>query len=312
METLTDLVQSQFNDLVAQGTWLTEKTKKLAEDKIRAIIHNIGYPDFILDDNLLQSEVQGLDYKNDKFFENVLQNLRWRTNQEMGRLDERVNRTLWTATPAVVNAYYSRNRNQIMFPAGILQPPFYHKHFPKSLNYGGIGVVIGHEIIHGFDDKGRQFDHAGNINQWWDHESSERFHNKAQCIIDQYNGYLVDEVGIYLNGMNTQGENIADNGGIKQAYYAYKKWLKTNDITSEEPLPGLEHLNHDQLFYLNFAQVWCGSTRPEALRSKLKTAVHAPGKYRVTGTLSNSKEFAKAYNCPVGSKMNPVNKCSIW
>ena len=113
METLTDLVQSQFNDLVAQGTWLTEKTKKLAEDKIRAIIHNIGYPDFILDDNLLQSEVQGLDYKNDKFFENVLQNLRWRTNQEMGRLDERVNRTLWTATPAVVNAYYSRNRNQI-------------------------------------------------------------------------------------------------------------------------------------------------------------------------------------------------------
>ena len=113
METLTDLVQSQFNDLVAQGTWLTEKTKKLAEDKIRAIIHNIGYPDFILDDNLLQTEVQGLNYKTDKFFENVLQNLRWRTEQEMSRLDERVNRTLWTATPAVVNAYYSRNRNQI-------------------------------------------------------------------------------------------------------------------------------------------------------------------------------------------------------
>ena len=109
-----------------------------------------------------------------------------------------------------------------VFPAGILQPPFYHKHFPKSLNYGGIGVVIGHEIIHGFDDKGRQFDHAGNINQWWDHESSERFHSKAQCIIDQYNGYLVEEVGIYLNGMNTQGENIADNGGIKQAYYVIK------------------------------------------------------------------------------------------
>ena len=106
-----------------------------------------------------------------------------------------------------------------VFPAGILQPPFYHKHFPKSLNYGGIGVVIGHEITHGFDDKGRQFDHIGNINQWWDHESSERFHNRAQCIIDQYNNYKVEEVGIYLNGMNTQGENIADNGGIKQSYY---------------------------------------------------------------------------------------------
>merc|ERR1719361_1397976 len=149
----------------------------------------------------------------------------------MSQLDKSVNRTHWTATPTDVNAYYSRNRNQIMFPAAILQPPFYHKFFPRSLNFGGIGVVIGHEITHGFDDKGRQFDQHGNIDPWWDSSSLQKFQNKAQCIIDQYGNYKVDEVDVYLNGINTQGENIADNGGIKQAFYAYKNWL--NSVTSE-------------------------------------------------------------------------------
>lgn len=259
MEALTDSVQSVFRDLVLKGDWLTNKTKKLAEEKIQAIIHNIGYPDFIINEEELQKrEIDGvnqmlslrlsklnlrltfqLEYKEETFFENVLTNLKTRTIRELSQLDDGVNRTLWTATPAVVNAYYSRNRNQIskpyktrdkydkddhqscqnlVFPAGILQPPFYHKHFPKALNFGGIGVVIGHEITHGFDDKGRQFDHSGNIKQWWDHESSHNFQTRKQCMIDQYSSFQVDSVNMKLNGGNTQGENIADNGGIMQSY----------------------------------------------------------------------------------------------
>ena len=146
------------------------------------MIHNIGYPDLVLSDQQLQSEIQGLTYFEEEFFENVLTNLNGRTQREMAMLGQRVNRSIWTTTPAVVNAYYSRNRNQIMFPAGILQPPFYHKFFPKALNFGGIGVVIGHEITHGFDDKGKQFDEQGNINQWWDTSSSTSFRDKVRLI----------------------------------------------------------------------------------------------------------------------------------
>merc|ERR1719481_1059480 len=225
-------------------------------------------------------------------------------------IDHAVNRTQWTATPADVNAYYSRNRNQIMFPAGILQPPFYHKYFPKAVNYGGIGVVIGHEITHGFDDKGKQFDEQGNIQQWWDDDSSDSFRDKALCIINQYSRFTVSEVGAALNGLNTQGENIADNGGIKQAYRAYNKWKEEHG--PEPPMPGLPDISPDQLFFLNFAQVWCGTSRPEALHSKLKTAVHAPGKYRVLGTLANSKEFSRVFQCSPQDNMNPQEKCQVW
>lgn len=197
-----------------------------------------------------------------------------------------------------------------MFPAGILQPPFYHRHFPRSLNYGGIGVVIGHEITHGFDDKGRLFDKDGNLHRWWKDSEIYVFHRRAQCLIDQYSRYTVNEVGMRIDGINTQGENIADNGGIKQAFLAYERWLRIHGDAAET-LPGL-NATGKQLFFLNFAQLWCGSMRPEATKNKLKTAVHSPGKFRVIGTLSNSEEFAEVYDCPLGSPMNPVNKCTVW
>lgn len=229
---------------------------------------------------------------------------------EHDRLDKNIDKTLWNTPPAVVNAYYSRNRNQIMFPAGILQPPFYHRDFPRSLNFGGIGVVIGHEITHGFDDIGRLFDSEGNLHRWWSDQAIEAFHNRAQCLIDQYSRFTVTEVAMKIDGFNTQGENIADNGGIKQAFLAYEKWLLDNDDVGET-LPGIP-LTHLQLFFLNFAQIWCGTMRPEATRNKLKTAVHSPGRFRVIGTLANSEEFARVFQCPVGSAMNPVQKCSVW
>lgn len=198
-------------------------------------------------------------------------------------------------------------------------------------------MVIGHEITHGFDDKGRQFDKDGNLKQWWNNATIQAFRQRTQCIIDQYSNYELDDVGLPINGRMTQGENIADNGGLKQAYRAYRKWVGRH---GEEPLlpgpniirpatPSFMHfinnfliimgvvgaglnLSHDQLFFLNYAQIWCGTMRPEDALSKIRSSVHSPGPIRVLGPLSNSPEFARAYSCPLGSPMNPHKKCSVW
>ncbi|XP_071557180.1 neprilysin-4 isoform X1 [Temnothorax nylanderi] len=311
---MTREIQRSFRELLDKTSWIDDETKRLASEKVNAMSLRIGYPDFILQSHLLNERYKDVVIRPDKYFENILNILRHLTRVEQARLGRAVNKTLWNTAPAVVNAYYSRNKNQIMFPAGILQPPFYHRFFPRSLNYGGIGVVIGHEITHGFDDKGRLFDKDGNLHRWWKDEAIDGFHRRAQCLIDQYARYTVTEVGMQIDGVNTQGENIADNGGIKQAFrsslQAYERWLRLNE-REDETLPGM-NATGKQLFFLNFAQVWCGSMRPEATRNKLKTALHSPGRFRVIGTLSNSKDFAQVFNCPLGSPMNPVSKCSVW
>ncbi|KAM7360462.1 M13 family metallopeptidase neprilysin 4 isoform 2-T2 [Cochliomyia hominivorax] len=309
---MTHDLQQAFRDILHTTDWLDPQTKHLAELKVNAMSLKIGYPDFILDTEELNEQYAGIVIDPDKYFENTLNVLLHTTKTEQNKLHEPVNKTTWQTAPAIVNAYYSRNKNQIMFPAGILQPPFYHRHFPKSLNFGGIGVVIGHELTHGFDDKGRLFDRNGSIHKWWSDTSIKGFDERARCIISQYGNYTVGEVGIALNGESTQGENIADNGGIRQAFHAYKKWLKENpEAALDERLPGI-NMTGEQLFFLNFGQVWCGAMRPEAVRNKLNTAIHSPGRFRVIGTLSNSIDFAKQFNCPLGSPMNPTHKCSVW
>ncbi|XP_075973794.1 neprilysin-4-like isoform X2 [Anticarsia gemmatalis] len=308
--TMTREIQQSFRELLRITDWIDDKTKKLAAHKVDAMMLRIGYPDFILNKKELDDRYKEVTIHPDKYFENILNILQHLTKMEQSRIGQPVNKTLWNTAPAVVNAYYSRNKNQIMFPAGILQPPFYHRHFPRSLNYGGIGVVIGHEITHGFDDKGRLFDCDGNLHRWWSDSAIEAFHRRAQCLIDQYGRYVVPEVNMKLDGVNTQGENIADNGGVKQAFRAYVHWVQKNGVAGET-LPGLNH-THTQLFFLNFAQVWCGAMRPEAMRNKLKTAVHSPGRFRVIGTLSNSHDFAREFRCPPGSPMNPTHKCTVW
>lgn len=311
---MTHELQQAFREILNSTEWIDIATKNLAELKVNSMSLRIGYPDYILSHEDLNEKYEDLNIDAEKYFENTLNVLRHLTKTEQSKLGKPVNKTAWNTAPAVVNAYYSRNKNQIMFPAGILQPPFYHRFFPKSLNYGGIGVVIGHELTHGFDDKGRLFDREGNLHRWWSEDSIKEFHNRAQCLIDQYGKYTVKDVGIAVDGENTQGENIADNGGIKQSYNAYKKWLEQQtdpEVLANELLPGL-NATSTQLFFLNFAQVWCGAMRPEASRNKLKTAVHSPGKFRVIGTLSNSDEFAKEYNCLPGTPMNPIKKCKVW
>ncbi|CAG9584830.1 unnamed protein product [Danaus chrysippus] len=308
--TMTREIQQAFRELLHMTDWIDEETKKLAAHKVDSMMLRIGYPDFILNKKELDDRYKEVQIHPDKYFENILNILQHLTKMEQSRIGQPVNKTLWNTAPAVVNAYYSRNKNQIMFPAGILQPPFYHRHFPRSLNFGGIGVVIGHEITHGFDDKGRLFDCEGNLHRWWSDSAIEAFHRRAQCLIDQYGRYVVPEVNMKLDGVNTQGENIADNGGVKQAFHAYQRWLLQHGA-ADETLPELNHTS-TQLFFLNFAQVWCGAMRPEAMRNKLKTAVHSPGRFRVIGTLSNSLDFAREFQCPPGSPMNPIHKCSVW
>ncbi|KAF2882292.1 hypothetical protein ILUMI_23857, partial [Ignelater luminosus] len=307
---MTREIQQSFRELLSHASWLDGDTKILARVKIDAMRLRIGYPDFILNHEELTERYKDVTVKPDLYFENTLSILQHLTQREHAKLGTVVDKLMWTAPPAVVNAYYSRNKNQIMFPAGILQPPFYQRHFPRSLNYGGIGVVIGHEVTHGFDDTGRLFDKEGNLHRWWKNSAVLAFHGRSQCLIDQYNKYTVPEVSVHVDGVSTQGENIADNGGLKQAYKAYTKWLEKNPY-ADETLPGL-NLSNTQMFFLNFAQVWCGSSRIEGMRNKLKRDVHAPGRYRVIGSISNLKEFSDAYGCPLGSPMNPPNKCSIW
>ncbi|GFS75640.1 neprilysin-1 [Nephila pilipes] len=302
-------IKTAFLELLDEVDWMDGETREAARQKAVLMSEKIGFPEYLMDPQTLDEEFEGIEFKPDTYFENVLLNLKHYSRKEQLKLRTPVDRMQWVTSPAVVNAFYTRSKNFITFPAGILQPPLYHQNYIRSLNYGGIGVVIGHEITHGFDDKGRQFDHFGNLKQWWHSDALQRFQTKADCMINQYGDYIMTDIDMKVNGINTQGENIADNGGVKQAFRAYRSWVTRN---GEEPLlPGL-NLTHEQLFFLNYAQIWCGVMRPEAAVNIIRTGAHSPGRFRVIGALSNSKDFIEAYNCPLGSPMNPEHKCEVW
>ncbi|XP_065496465.1 neprilysin isoform X3 [Caloenas nicobarica] len=304
-------IRDVFIKTLDELTWMDAETKKKAEQKAIAIRERIGYPDEIVsDDTKLNSEYQELNYKEEEYFENIIQNLVFTQKKRLKKLREKVDKEEWISGAAVVNAFYSASRNQIVFPAGILQPPFFSASQPKSLNYGGIGMVIGHEITHGFDDNGRNFNENGDLVDWWTEESARNFKELSQCIVYQYGNFSWDLAGgQHLSGINTLGENIADNGGVRQAYKAYENFVKKHG--KEKLLPGLE-MNHKQLFFLNFAQVWCGTYRPEYAVNSIKTDVHSPGKFRVIGSLQNSPEFSEAFSCTNANYMDPAKKCRVW
>ncbi|XP_033953697.1 neprilysin-like isoform X3 [Pseudochaenichthys georgianus] len=310
MEEMIKDIREVFISNLYDLTWMDAETKKAAEEKARAIRGRIGYSDDIRDDGYLNNEYKDLSYSTEEYFENILQNLEYVQKKRLRKLGVKVNKDEWVTGAAVVNAFYSSSKNQIVFPAGILQPPFFSKGQAKSLNYGGIGMVIGHEITHGFDDNGRNYDKDGDLKDWWTPDSTQKFLDQSKCIVNQYGNFSWDLAnGLHLNGNNTLGENIADNGGIRQAYQAYKNYVKEH---GEEPsLPGIG-LSHDQLFFLNFAQVWCGTHRPEQAVNSIKVNVHSPGKFRVLGSLQNFPEFAKAFKCNKNSYMVPDNICRVW
>ncbi|KAK6188536.1 hypothetical protein SNE40_004694 [Patella caerulea] len=303
-------LQKSFNNLLQTNDWMDEITRTSAKEKSDVIGNKIGYEERILNDTYLNNLYENYTYKEEEYFWNIVGNIQESSAYNKRQLRLPVDKTKWHISPSTVNAYYSGTNNEIVFPAGILQPPFYHKNFPQSINYGGIGVVIGHEITHGFDDQGRQYDKSGNLRQWWTDDVITKFKSKAQCVIDQYGGFTVPEAGIQINGINTQGENIADNGGLKQSFQAYRNWVKQRG-KEEMVLPGLD-FTPNQLFFINFAQIWCSNMRKESAINRVLTGVHSPNRFRVIGTLRNSAEFAEAFSCPASSFMNPDKKCKVW
>jgi predicted metalloendopeptidase len=230
-------------------------------------------------------------------------------NRNTKKIDNPVDKQEWNMTPPTVNAYYSPPLNEIVFPAGILQPPFYDRTMDDAVNYGGIGVVIGHELTHGFDDQGRKFDPNGNFRDWWTKEDGAEFEKRAACTADEY-GSFEPVAGTKLNGRLTLGENTADNGGSRIAMIALMNHLrKANPAAMKKVIDGF---TPQQRFYLGFAQVWCENVRPEQSKRLAQSDPHSPGRFRVNGTLLNNEDFDKAFGCKKGDKMVSANPCRTW
>ncbi|XP_072111338.1 endothelin-converting enzyme 2-like isoform X2 [Mobula birostris] len=306
-EKMINEIRAAFKDGLEKLTWMDDETRQAAEEKADAIYDMIGFPDFILDSKELDEVYDGYEVSEDSFFQNMLNFYNFSARIMADQLRKTPNRDQWSMTPPTVNAYYVPTKNEIVFPAGILQAPFYARNNPKSLNFGGIGMVMGHELTHAFDDQGREHDKDGNLRPWWQNSSLETFKNKTECMIHEYNQYTVN--GEHIKGKQTLGENIADSGGLKAAYHAYKAWVKRNG--EEKLLPALG-LNNHQLFFVGFAQVWCSVRTPESAHEGLITDPHSPEKIRVIGALSNSKDFAEHFNCLPGTPMNPGKQCEVW
>ncbi|XP_035475542.2 phosphate-regulating neutral endopeptidase PHEX [Scophthalmus maximus] len=315
MEELIEAVRWAFIDILEkENDWMDQPTKKRAVEKAHAVLAKVGYPEFILNDTYLSEDLKELEFSKMDYYGNVMQTLKFIAQSDVAWLRRSVPRTEWFTNPTTVNAFYSSSTNQIRFPAGELQKPFFWgREYPRSLSYGAIGVIVGHELTHGFDNNGRKYDKNGNLDQWWSNSSITAFNEKTQCMIDQYNDYHWEEAGLNVRGKRTLAENIADNGGIREAFRAYRRWVDESRGGVEEPLlPGVD-LNNNQLFFLSYAHVRCNSYRPEAARDQIQSGAHSPPKYRVVGAMSNYEEFRKVFNCPESSAMNRgAQSCRVW
>lgn len=311
--TMVGNIMEEFDKMIYDLEWMDDKTKLQAYTKLKNIVQFIGYPEEILNDKKLDNFYNGLQITKTGYLYNNLQLQKWKRVYDTKKLLNNVSQKSWELIDdiAVVNAFYGPQINSINIPAGILGGVFFHEKRPLYMNYGGIGYVIGHEISHGFDDQGSQRDENGNLVDWWAPKTKKYYQDKVQCIIEQYGNYTVDVGGkpLNLNGINTQGENIADNGGIKAAFHAYTKLTKR--IGQEPSLPGLPY-SPRQMFWISAAQQWCTNWTPSMLKNKVITGVHSPGRARVNLPLANMDEFSQDWNCPSGSSMNPVKKCEVW
>ncbi|KAG8222300.1 hypothetical protein J437_LFUL001842 [Ladona fulva] len=304
-------VRGAFEEIVKELQWMDEGTKGRTLEKLEAMRPFIGFPGWLLTPGELEAYYEGAEVIEGELFETYIRLSEASLRRALEDIRRTSDKDRWITAATTVNAFYSPILNSVTFPAGILQPPFYGLGL-ESLNYGAIGAIMGHELTHGFDDQGRRYDKNGNLRMWWSRETLVEYERRVKCIVDQYDAYPVKQLGgnFTVNGVNTQGENIADNGGLREAYRAYQKFRARHP---QEPLlPGLAEYTHEQLFFLGFAHMWCGHATDGALRSRVVNGVHAPNRFRVMGTLSNMKEFAEAWGCPAGSPMNPKNKCILW
>ncbi len=297
---LVNNLQSVYKSRIEKLDWMSPDTKQKAIDKLDAFTKKIGYPD-------KWKDYDDVNIKAGDYYGNLQQIAKHDYNEDLKKIDKKVDKSRWGMTPPTVNAYYNASFNEIVFPAGILQFPFFDKDADDAINYGAIGAVIGHEMTHGFDDQGSQYDKNGNLKEWWTPEDNKKFKVKTEGIASQYDKYTVLN-NVHVNGHLTLGENIADNGGLAIAYQAFKN---TDEGKGDKKIDGL---TPDQRFFLSFAQVWRIKNRDETMRMRINTDPHSPEMYRVNGPLSNIDAWYKAFNIKPGDKLyRPENeRVKIW
>jgi endothelin-converting enzyme/putative endopeptidase len=291
-------IEVEMGNEIRNLPWMSSATKEQALIKLHAVVNKIGYPDHWRDYSALKI-VPG-DALGNAERGTAFEFRRW-----LNKIGKPVDRGEWLMTPPTVNAYYNPQMNDINFPAGVLQPPLFDPRSDDAPNYGNTGGTIGHELTHGFDDEGRQFDAQGNLRDWWTAEDAKEFEKRASCTVDQYSQYvIVDDVKI--NGKLTLGEDTADLGGLLLAYLAWK------DATKDKDLKPVEGFSPEQRFFIGYGQSWCSAERPEVQRLRATVDPHSPPRYRTNGVVSNMPEFQKAFSCKAGSPMVRENRCRIW
>jgi putative endopeptidase len=291
-------LESALDRDIRELPWMTETTKKRAGEKLAAIANKVGYPAHWRDYSTVKI-VRGDAIGNSE------RAAAFETARQRRKIGQKVDPSEWNMTPPTVNANYNPPENNINFPAGILQPPFFDKSMDDAVNFGGIGAVIGHELTHGFDDQGRKYGPKGDLTDWWTAEDAKEFEKRVSCIADEYTSFTVAG-GVHLNGRLTLGENTADNGGVRIALMALEDSIKGS------PLPSRDGFTPEQRFFLAYGQIWCQSSTPETDKLRAQTDPHSPGRFRVNGVLSNMPEFQKAYGCAPTSPMVRENACRVW
>ncbi len=297
---LVAIIEKQMAADIDSLPWMSDATKQQALAKLKGVTNKIGYPERWRDYSAVTISNTNLvaDVRNAREFE---------SKRNVDKIGQPVDRSEFGMTPPTVNAYYSPLQNNINFPAGILQPPFYQNTADMAVNFGGIGAVIGHELTHGFDDQGRRYDADGNLRDWWQKQDGEEFKKRADCLVNEYSQFKpVPDVNV--NGRLTLGENGADNAGIRLAYMALLGAMDNGTVSKEK----LDGYTPQQRFFLGYAQIWCENARPEYSRNIVRTDPHSPGQFRVLGVLQNVSEFGKAFGCPVNSPMTAANACRVW
>jgi endothelin-converting enzyme/putative endopeptidase len=295
-------IESAMQQDINQLTWMSDTTKKQAYIKLNTIVNNIGYPDQWRD-------YSSVTIKSDDYAGNTARAGAFEVKRQYNKIDKPTDRKDWSMTPPTVNAYYRPPMNDINFPAGILQPPFYGKLMDDAVNYGAIGVVIGHELTHGFDDQGRKYDAQGNFVDWWTPADGKEFEKRADCTASEYSSFVAvkdDKGEVKLNGKLTLGENTADNGGLKLAYMAL------TEMIGNTPVKPIDGYTPQQRFFLAYGQIWCQNMTDQEARKRALTDPHSPGRWRVNGAVQNSAAFQQAFGCKAGQPMVSENACRVW
>jgi len=299
---MVQAIEAAMHQDIGQLTWMSDTTKQKAYEKLNAIVNNIGYPDKWRDYSTVV-------VKRDDYAGNVTRASTFEVQRELNKIGKPTDKKDWGMTPPTVNAYYRSNMNDINFPAGILQPPFYGKTMDDAVNYGAIGVVIGHELTHGFDDQGRKFDADGNLKDWWTPEDAKAFEERASCTADEYSTFVAvkdDKGAVKLNGRLTLGENTADNGGLKLAY------LALINIIGNTPVKPIDGYSPQQRFFVSYGQIWCENVTDQQARKWAIIDPHSPGRWRANGAVQNSAAFEEAFGCKAGQPMVRENACRVW